>query len=213
MKIVLVDDHILIAKALASIIESFHEYEVLYECANGKELQERMQTAMPKPDIVLVDINMPVMNGFETTTWLKENHPDIKVLCLSMLDDEQSLLKMIDAGVNGYVLKNSNPAQLQQALKGIVDNGTFFPAWATQQIVKSLRKENRNNPVNSPKITKREMEFLRLCATELSYKEMAAQMNCSPRTVETYRDALMQKLDVKGRVGLAIYALKAGLTA
>lgn len=212
MKIVLVDDHLLIARALAGIIDSFQQYEVLYECANGIELQQRMQQAGPLPDIVLVDINMPGMNGYETTLWLKEQHPEIKVLCLSMLDDEQSLLKMIEAGVNGYILKNSTPPQLLQALKAVSESSGYFPAWATQKIVQSIRQDKLVTPIHAPNITKREMEFLRLCATELSYKEIAAQMNCSPRTVETYRDALMQKLEVKGRVGLAIYALKAGLT-
>ena len=211
IKIVLVDDHLLIARALGGIISSFQQYEVLYECANGIELQQRMQQRGALPDIVLVDINMPGMNGYETTLWLKEKHPEIKVLCLSMLDDEQSLLKMVEAGANGYILKNCTPAQLQEALKAVADSGAYFPAWATQKIVQSLRREKTATAISSPNITKREMEFLRLCATELSYKEMAVQMNCSPRTVETYRDALMQKLDVKGRVGLAIYALKAGL--
>lgn len=210
IKIVLVDDHLLIARALGGIISSFQQYEVLYECASGIELQQRMQQRGPLPDIVLVDINMPGMNGYETTLWLKEKHPDIKVLCLSMLDDEQSLLKMVEAGTNGYILKNCTPAQLQEALTAVADSGAYFPAWATQKIVQSLRRGTTGTPISSPNITKREMEFLRLCATELSYKEMAAQMNCSPRTVETYRDALMQKLAVKGRVGLAIYALKAG---
>lgn len=211
INIVLVDDHLLIARALGGIISSFQQYEVLYECANGIELQQRMQQRGPSPDIVLVDINMPGMNGYETTLWLKEKHPDIKVLCLSMLDDEQSLLKMVEAGANGYILKNCTPAQLQEALMAVADSGAYFPAWATQKIVQSLRRGTTGTPISSLNITKREMEFLRLCATELSYKEMAAQMNCSPRTVETYRDALMQKLAVKGRVGLAIYAIKAGL--
>jgi DNA-binding NarL/FixJ family response regulator len=211
MKVVIVDDHVLIARALAAIIESFGTYQILYECANGKELQERLSEGGAIPDMVLVDVNMPIMDGRDTTLWLKINYPEIRVLCLSMMDDEGSLLKMIDAGVNGFVLKNCTPSELENAIEGVVVTGSFFPTWATRLMVSSLRKRSVSQEVNMPLITRREMEFLKLCATELSYKEIADRMNCGVRTVETYRDALMKKLDVKGRVGLAMYALRHGI--
>lgn len=206
--IVIADDHILIAKALTGIIENFNQFEVLYECENGKELTEKFKNKKNIPDIVLLDISMPVMDGFETAEWLKENYPAIQVVALSMQDDEQSLVKMIRAGVKGYLLKNIHPLQLEKALLNLVTTGTCFPEWATSKVMQSLAKPQTT--ATKFTVTEREKEFLKYCVTEMSYKEIAAQMFCSPRTVESYRDSLFEKLDLKTRVGLAVFAMKNG---
>jgi DNA-binding NarL/FixJ family response regulator len=207
--IAIIDDHILIAKALTGIIENFKQFNVLYECENGKVLQEKLIIKKNIPDIVLLDISMPIMDGFETAKWLKETHPQILIMALSMQDDEQSLIKMIKNGANGYLLKNVHPAELEKALDALVKNGTYFPDWATSKVFMSLSNEAK--PVlNNVHITEREKEFLQYSITEMSYKEIAEKMFCSPRTVESYRDALFEKLDLKTRVGLAVYAMKNG---
>src|SRR5688572_20073554 len=118
--VVLVDDHLLIAKAIGSVIEQFSNYEVLYECDNGKTLTERLSQPGRTPDIVLLDISMPVMDGFQTATWLKENHPGILVMALSMQADDDSLLKMIKCGAKGYLHKNVHPAELEKALDSLI---------------------------------------------------------------------------------------------
>ena len=207
--IAIVDDHILIAKALTGIIENFTNFEVLYECENGKDLQEKFTNKKKVPDIVLLDISMPVMDGFETAQWLRESHPQVLIMALSMQDDEQSLIKMIKSGAKGYLLKNVHPVELEKALNALVKNGFYYPDWATGKVFLSLGSASpgKNETIN---ITEREKEFLQYSVTEMSYKEIAEKMFCSPRTVESYRDALFEKLGLKTRVGLAVYAMKNG---
>ncbi|MGC4101573.1 response regulator [Ferruginibacter sp.] len=207
--IVIVDDHILIAKALAGIIENFKQFNVLYECENGKVLQDKLKVKKNIPDIVLLDISMPVMDGFATAQWLKEAHPEVLTIALSMQDDEQSLIKMIRYGAKGYLLKNVHPAELEKALDSLVKNGSYYPEWVTSKVFMSLSSESA---VHSSRIdiTAREKEFLQYSVTEMNYKEIAEKMFCSPRTVESYRDSLFEKLGLKTRVGLAVYAMKNG---
>lgn len=207
--IVIIDDHILIAKALTGIIGNFPQFEVLYECENGKVLQEKLTIKKNIPDIVLLDISMPVMDGFETAKWLKETHPSIFIMALSMQDDEQSLIKMIKCGASGYLLKNVHPTELERALNALIQNGSYYPDWATSKVFKSLTNEH-TDPKNSIHFTDREKELLQFSISEMSYKEIAEKMFCSVRTVESYRDTLFEKLDLKSRVGLAVYAIKNG---
>jgi DNA-binding NarL/FixJ family response regulator len=206
--IVIVDDHLLIAKALTGIIENFQQYNVLYECENGKELQNKLAIKKNIPDIVLLDISMPVMDGFETAKWLSENYPQVLIMALSMQDDEQSLIKMIKNGAKGYLLKNVHPAELEKALNGLVKNGSYYPDWAARKVFASIGKTENYQPALS--ITEREKEFLQYCITEMTYREISEKMFCSPRTVESYRDSLFEKLDLKTRVGLAVFAIKNG---
>jgi DNA-binding NarL/FixJ family response regulator len=206
--IAIIDDHILIAKAITGIIENFKQFNVLYECENGKVLLEKLQVKKNIPDVVLLDISMPVMDGFATAEWLRDNQPQILVMALSMQDDEQSLIKMVKAGAKGYLLKNVHPTELEMALNALVKNGSYFPEWAASKVFMSLSKPSIKN--DNFYITAREKEFLQYSITEMSYKEIAEKMFCSPRTVESYRDSLFEKLDLKSRVGLAVFAIKNG---
>jgi DNA-binding NarL/FixJ family response regulator len=206
--IAIIDDHILIAKAIAGIIENFKQFTVLYECENGKVLLEKLQLKKNIPDIVLLDISMPIMDGFATAEYLRDHHPEILVMALSMQDDEQSLIKMVKAGAKGYLLKNVHPTELEKALDALIKNGSYFPEWAASKVFMSLSKSSISNDNFS--ITAREKEFLQYSVTEMSYKEIAEKMFCSPRTVESYRDSLFEKLDLKSRVGLAVFAMKNG---
>lgn len=205
--IVIVDDHILIAKALEGIIDNFKEFEVIYVAENGKDLIQKFESNNKIPDIILMDISMPIMDGFESVLWLKENHPDIKVMALSMQGDDKSVIKMIKNGAKGYLLKNTNPKELENALTKLNSEGFFYPEWASKIIFSNMNNEESKNSV---RISDREKEFLTYTVTELSYKEIADKMCCSPRTVESYRDQLCDKLDLKTRVGLAVFAIKNG---
>lgn len=205
--IVIVDDHTLIAEALAGIVEKFRDYQVLYEAENGKALVEQFRNPKNIPDIVLLDINMPVMDGFETAQWLTLNHPSVRIMALSMQDQEETLLKMIRCGARGYLLKNVHPSELEKALDTIMEKGYFYPDWVTHKVLLNMAGD-KSTAKALPEINDRELEFLKYAVTELTYKEIADKMCCSPRTVESYRDSLFEKLNVKSRVGLVISALK-----
>jgi DNA-binding NarL/FixJ family response regulator len=205
--IAIVDDHILIAQAIKGIIANFEDFETICECENGQELIDKINTYNVLPDIVLLDISMPVMDGFQTADWLQKNHPEVLVMVLSMQNDEQSVIRMVRNGAKSYLLKNSHPRELESALLKLVENGFYYPEWASKIIFSSINKTS-NEALS--KLTEREKEFLKYTITEKSYKEIAELMFCSPRTVESYRDNLFEKLNLKTRVGLAVYAIKNG---
>lgn len=208
--VVIVDDHILIAKAITGIMSNFKDFEVLYECENGMQLQEKFKNPDQIPNLVLLDISMPIMDGFETANWLKSQHPNVLIMALSMQDDDQSVIKMISNGAKGYLLKNTHPIELEKALLALIKNGFFYPDWAMSKVFKSLNNNETDEDYNPIKISEREKEFLKLATTEMTYKEIADKMFCSPRTIEGYRDSLFEKLELKTRVGLAVFALKNG---
>jgi len=150
------------------------------------------------------------MDGFETAKWLKENHPEVLVLTLSMQDDDRSLIKMIKSGAKGYLLKNIQPEELENALNELVKKGYYYPDWAASKVFHSMSGD-RKHQIEDIHFTERETEFLKYCCTELTYKDIGAKMFCSNRTVEGYRDALFDKLGLKTRVGLVMYAIKSGI--
>lgn len=208
--VAIVDDHLLIAKAIASVIEKFPGYEVLFEAENGAALVEKLKQKKNVPDMVLLDISMPVMDGFETALWLKENHPEVTVMALTMQGDDDSLIKMIRCGAKGYLQKNVHPLELEQALDTLITKGSYYPEWATSRILYNIARGGDAKEKEIP-VTDKEKEFLKYACTELTYKEIGEKMFCSPRTVESYRDSLFEKLGVHTRVALALYAVKTGL--
>lgn len=208
--VAIVEDHLLIAKAISSIIEQFKNYTVLYEVSNGQELQEKFTQKRNIPDIILLDISMPVMDGFETAAWLKSTHPEVLIMALSVQGDDDSLIRMIKSGANGYLHKNVHPAELEKALDALVQKGFYYPDWATSRVLHAVANDKSAEPALH--LSPREKEFLTYVCTNLTYKEIAEKMFCSSRTVESYRDSLFEKLEIKTRVALAMYAVKTGIT-
>ena len=209
IKVALADDHVLVRKGLAGIVNSFLNYEVILDASNGSELVEEFKKGQI-PDIVLMDINMPVMDGYVTTQWLKEAYPHIKVLALSMYDNEMAVIRMFRSGAKGYILKDSEPDELLLALDTLYSTGYYFSESISEKLAFSLQ-ENKHagkNYVGNLPLTARELEFLTLACTEMTYKEIGKSMNVSPRTVDGYRDDLFLKLNLKTRVGLVLYAIK-----
>ena len=208
--IALVDDHNMVAMALANVINSFPNYTVLYNAEHGRALIEKFKQPKNIPDIVLLDIAMPVMDGFETAQWIKKNHPNVLIIVLSMQNDDLSLIRMIKAGAKGYLLKNNRPDELKTALDELTTKGHYFPEWAASKIFMSIGDEQVHKPTDIT-FTDREIEFLKYCSKEMTYREIGEKMFCSSRTVEGYRDSLFDKLGLKTRVGLAVYAIKSGI--
>ena len=209
--IALADDHSLLRIGLAQLVESLGN-TILFEADNGKELLDKLDPAN-LPDIVLMDINMPEMDGFQATQWLKTNHPGIKVLALSMYDNETSIIRMLKCGARGYILKDSEPAELRAAINAVMEKGFYYSDLVSGKLMHAINKmDDETEGLKSlVPLNDRETDFLKYSCTELTYKEIADKMFVSPRTIDGYRDALFEKLHVKTRVGLVMYAIKTGL--
>lgn len=208
-QVAIIDDHILLRTALARLVGSFEGYTVLFEADNGKDLRNKIMQRLI-PDIVVMDVNMPEMDGFETTQWLHKNYPRIKVLVLSMLSDERSIIKMFRLGAKGYLLKNTDPEELKTALDSVMNKNVYLSEYVSDKLVSGLHKDadREESPIV---LSEKEREFLRWTCTELSYKEIAEKMYLSHRTIDDYRQALFNKLKVHSRVGLVIYTIKNGI--
>jgi DNA-binding NarL/FixJ family response regulator len=203
--VVIVDDHTLLSQAIQVMVDTFTKFKVLYTCKNGQELVEKFSNS-PKdiPDVVLMDINMPIMNGIETTTWISKMHPKVNVMALSVEDDDITVLKMLKAGAIGYLLKDTEKAILEKALTEIAENGFYH----TKSVTNLLMKTISGNVEKELVFKERELTFMNLACTELTYKEIADRMCLSPKTIDGYRNDLFVKLNVKNRVGLVMYAIK-----
>jgi DNA-binding NarL/FixJ family response regulator len=208
--VALVDDHALLRSGLANVINSFGEYKVVFEADNGKQFIEHLKKK-EKPNVVLMDITMPEMDGFETTKWIKNNAPDIKVLVLSMLDDDNSIIKMLQYGAKGYILKDSKPDVLRTALREVSEKGFFLNEIVSNKLVHLINKGESKTIMPAIDLSEKETEFLKWCCTDKSYKEIAEGMNISPRTVETLRSNLFEKLETLSRVGLVMFAIRNGI--
>ncbi|MCK0129973.1 response regulator transcription factor [Flavobacteriaceae bacterium F08102] len=209
--VAIIDDHTLFAQSLKSLINTFDNYTVSYEAQNGKVFLNQLKGGGALPEIALMDMNMPILNGLETTAILNKEFPSIKVLALSMDDDENSIIKMIRAGAKGYLLKDIHPDILLEALNGVMRDGFYHTKLVSNSLVHSLHPISDNPNETSIEFLGRELEFLKLASTEMTYKEIAVVMNLSPKTVDGYRDQLFKKLNVKNRIGLAVYAIKNNL--
>ena len=214
MRLALADDHRLFRKGLISLIEMVcSDCEILFEADNGYDLQKKISGNIP-PDIILMDVNMPYMDGFETVQWLNVNYPSIKILVVSMIEKEESIVRMLKLGVKGYLGKDVEPKELGEALYAVMNKGFYYTDFITGKLVHSLQCDNDNQKKTSAAIQSmndREKDFLKLACSELTYNEIAAQMFLSPKTIDGYRNSLFEKLQVKSRVGMALYAVRHGL--
>lgn len=203
-KIVIVDDHLLFTGALEDMVNNFEGYEVLFRAENGKDFIEKLNAQSESPSVVLLDLNMPIMNGFETLDWIKANRPELKVLILSMNDEESNIIKAVRNGANGYLLKNTTPANLKLALSHVIENGFYH-----SEIVSNALLNSVNAKATKPygELKEHEIRFLKLVCTEMTYKEIADEMCLSPKTIDGFRQALFDKLNVKSRVGLVLFAM------
>ena len=210
--VALVDDHTLLRNGLANVVRGYSEYAVLFEADNGNDFIKELRP-QSLPDIVLLDINMPGMDGYETALWLKQNYPDIRVLALSMYDNEQAIIRMMKNGARGYILKDIDPSEFKMALDSVIKRGFYYSEMVTGKLIHAVNTiDEPGQPLKTlVKLNQRELQFLKLVCTELTYREIAEQMYLSPRTIDGYRDDLFEKLKVKTRVGLVMYAIKNGI--
>ncbi len=210
VKIGLVDDHIIVRDPLANVIKAFDDFSVSIVAENGKDFIEKL-TSDNVPEILLLDLNMPEMDGHETIHWISKNHPEIKILILTMYDPD-SLIHLIKEGVRGFLKKDVQPGELRNALQSILTTGTYCSPYVTSRLFNLMKNQDKKNSIwGTVILNANEICFLKYVVTELTYKEIAYKMEISPRTVDNYRDSLFVRLNVKSRVGLAMYAVKTGI--
>jgi len=203
-KIIIVDDHQLFSQSLELLINSFKDFEVINRFENGKVflsyLQDNENTDV---DLILLDVNMPVLDGVSTMKWIKENRPDLKVIALSVNDDEEIIIKMITNGAKGYLLKDTSPEIFKEAMISVIEKGFYFTEYVSGMLVKKANDDSK-------KISFKEKEivFIKHACTEKTYKEIASEMCLSPKTIDGYRESLFDKLEIKTRIGLVLYAIK-----
>ena len=203
IKIGIVDDHQLFLKSLALMLRSFNNYDVIVEASNGKNLQEKMIDKKSIPEIMLIDVNMPVMDGISTAKWLSENYTEMKLVALSQNDGDRVIIGMLKAGCCAYLLKDTHPNELEKALNEIYTKGFYNADASNINFRRFLELEKE-----LIKINEKEKTFLQFACSDMTYREIAAKMNVSERTVEGYRENLFHKFNVQSRVGLVLEAIR-----
>lgn len=206
IKVAIADDHDLIRQGIAKLLEDAG-HEVITQAPNGAELVKKLE--IHSPDVVLMDINMPQMDGIETTKWISENRPRTKVIALSALDDDINVIRMLKAGARAYLVKSSQSANLSKAIRDVHQNGYHFSDLVSGKLIKTLHTDQLTEDVAAGiSLTDQELTFIKYLCTEMTNKEIADKMFVSPRTSEGWRKNICDKLNVKTRVGIVLFALR-----
>lgn len=211
IKIAIADDHSLFRKGLMALMNDFEGFEVIFEAENGHDLIKKLKSELP--DLILMDLMMPGMDGIEATKQIVNSFPSVKIIILSMHDDEKYIIHLIEVGAVGYLLKNAPPEEVEAAIRSAYDKGHFFNDHTSQVMMEHL-KTKRKAPKNvklSIEISKREQDVLLLICQEMTTVEMADHLCISTRTVEWHRQNLLDKIGAKNTAGLVIFAIKNGL--
>lgn len=203
----LVDDHNLIVQSLSTLLNSFEEFEVVLTALNGKDLQEKIIKAKKLPEIMLIDVHMPIMDGIDTASWLNQKYPTIKLVALTMSDDDNTIINMMKAGCIAYLLKDTSPEELQKALKEIKEKGYHNSELVNSNLRRLLFADKETDRLI---LNNNETKFLKLICSDLTYKEVGGIMKLSDRNIEACRINLFQKFNVLSRVGLVVEAIKKG---
>ncbi len=237
IKIFVADDHQLFIEGIKALTRDSQEVKLIGEAENGEDLLEQLKSTVPDvvqmdinmagvyvpitpptvPDVILMDINMPKINGIEATKKIRQLYPDIKILALTMFDDTLYVSEMIKAGASGYLLKNAGKTELISAITKVFNGERYVSNEVSLRMIDKLNSgdhsssENKMPPVRKSEVTKKELEILKLIATELTNAEIAVKLNNSPMTIITHRKNLLRKLGVKNTAGLIKYAMENGM--
>ena len=211
IRVALADDHVLLRSALATLIDSFGDCKVIHQSNNGKEFIDFLKNGSV-PDVAILDLNMPALDGYEAARFTQKNFPDVLVLMLTMYDSELSLIRLLQAGVKGFLKKDIHPSELKFAIHSVVKSGYYYSNHTTDKLANLFRSSGeKRNAVQNSMLSEQELQFLKLTCSDLTYKEIAQKMSLNPRSVDNLRDQLFIRLDVKSSVGLAMLAIKNGI--
>jgi DNA-binding NarL/FixJ family response regulator len=211
IKLAIADDHKIFRNGLKATLEDCADFDLVLEASNGKQLIAMLSTVTP--DVILMDIKMPELDGIQTTTYVKQHFNQIKVLALSMFNEDKYIVDMMKAGASGYLLKNAEPEEIIEAVSTVYDKDYYFNEQLSITLIRQLA--GTANPVSVGQsladFNEREIEVLKLVCQEYSNQEIADKICLSVRTVEGYRARLFEKTKSKNLVGLVIFAIKAGI--
>jgi two-component system invasion response regulator UvrY len=211
IKVTLVDDHSLIRQGIAAMINGFGDCEVTGQADNGKQLIDQLNNGNI-PDIIILDLNMPEMDGMETAQWLSAYYPDLPFLMLTMYDSDLTMIRLLQHGAKGFLKKDIHPSELKLAIESVIQSGFYYSQFLSGKLVSLILSDKTDEwSLQKLLLTEKDLLFIKLSTSELSYKEIAHQMNLNPRTIEMLRAQVFEKLGVESRVGLAIVALRKGL--
>jgi len=212
IRIALVDDHELFRKGMAAILNANENLEVISEAGNGHDFLQGLAEGNP-PDVVLLDLEMPVMNGLQTLTQLRKQMPDIKVILLTMHSDEKFVLHFMESGANGYLLKDSKPQEVEAAILKVAKSGFYFSDAVSHVLLNGVKQKNQSPPTlpGQEPLAEREIEVLKLLCLELTTAEIGEKLFLSPRTIEGYRKSLFEKTGARNVAGLVLFAVRIGL--
>lgn len=211
IRIAIADDHNLFRKGIAALLSDFDFIGEVTEAANGKELIDTIAASEHLPEVILLDVNMPVMDGVEAQKRIRVLYPEIKIIILTMEDDEQFIVHLINEGVNGYLLKNANPDEMEKAIKKVVEHGFYFSENISELVLKSLHHREKNRFEIREDFTENELRVLQLICLEKTTAEIADELNTSSRTIDGYRRKLLEKTGAKNMAGLVLFAVKNGI--
>ena len=211
IKVAIADDHKIFRKGVILSLKPYHNIQFVLEAENGEELIKGVEEA--KPDIILMDLKMPVKDGIETTKYLNKHFPAIRILILTMYEDERFVGHLMDSGANGYLLKSTDPEEIKQGIMDVMRTGFYLNNFVNRVLIKKNYSKQKFNPnLNSEVvISDREKEVLSLVCLEYTAQEIAQKMDISARTVEAIKDRLMERFGVKNSVGLVFFAMKNSL--
>ncbi len=211
LKVIIADDHRLVRAGIRSLLEELTDVEVIAEAGNGSELLELVKAN--QPDLVLTDIAMPEMNGLEAAAVIAAKYPNIKVIILSMYASEEYVWRAFEAGAGGYLLKDAAPVELELSIRTVMNGSKYMSPVVSQQVVNDYVRNSSGGVSWKEMLTPRQREVWQLIAEGKNTKDIAAVLEISPKTVETHRSQLMERLGVYDVVGLVKLAIKAGLIA
>ena len=211
IRVAIADDHKIFRKGVILSLKPYHNIQFVLEAENGEELIQGVEDA--KPDIILMDLKMPVKDGIETTKYLNKHFPAIRILILTMYEDERFVGHLMDSGANGYLLKSTDPEEIKQGIMDVMRTGFYLNNFVNRVLIKKNYSKQKFNPnLNSEVvISDREKEVLSLVCLEYTAQEIAQKMDISARTVEAIKDRLMERFGVKNSVGLVFFAMKNSL--
>lgn len=208
VNIVIADDHKLFRKGLVSLVEDFKFAGQITEAENGQALLDLLAGMVQLPHVILLDLKMPVMDGIEAFKHIRSLYPDIMVIIITMEDDKQYIIHMVNEGVNGYLLKNADPDEVETAIVNVIEKGFYFPKNISDVVMQNFTKREKSDNILIPDFTERELEMLELICREYSAVEIAEKLSISVRTTEGYRQKILEKSGAKNYAGLVLKAYK-----